>query len=290
MKPIRVAALAIAASLTLAPPLQAPATAAAPLSKKTPIFTAGHWLGKGWFTATTGNGSASGVSDGAFTFDLTIGVSGLVVGRMIMSTTGSVTSDAAIATFTETSAGTGWILSGNGASVDWDGMENVSGKMTGRHNGMTIALPIIPQFHAYGHFEPQHATCNTASGNISVPLQKAFAAGPNPNATTVSGPWVAVKVDGGDGLKNPNDQVEGWLETIAQMDAAADDDFKGMSAKQLQTLIAESQQVEAAIRGFQKCGSGAPGLASQSTKNMFDVFAIEIASAKNALEKIGGHF
>jgi hypothetical protein len=178
------------------------------------------------------------------------------------------------------------VLSGNGASVDWDGSEGMQGKMTGRPNGVTIPLPMVQHFHAFGHFEPQHATCNSASGNLSLPLQKAFAAGPNANNTTVSGPWVAVKVGGSDGLHNPNDQILEWMETIDEMDKAADDDFAGLSAAQLQTLIAKSQQVEAAINGFMKCGSGAPGLSSKSTKDMFTIFALEIASAKTALAKV----
>jgi hypothetical protein len=64
------------------------------------------------------------------------------------------------------------------------------------------------------------------------------------------------------------------------------DDFAGLSAAQLQTLIAKSQQVEAAINGFMKCGSGAPGLSSKSTKHMFTIFALEIASATTALAKV----
>jgi hypothetical protein len=88
---MRFSAASLVASLLLLAPVSAPADPAPALSRNAPLFTAGHWLGKGWFTATSANSTAAGLVDGDFTFDLSVGVSGLVVGRLMMSTTGSVT-------------------------------------------------------------------------------------------------------------------------------------------------------------------------------------------------------
>ena len=248
----RFAATGLALAFALAIPAGARSAPAKP--SQAPVFSAGHWKGHGWFSATHAphtSGAPSAESDGSFTFDLTVGVQGIVVGRMVMETSGQAVSPNAVAKFEEISTGNGWVLG--------------------------------------GHFEPQQATCNTASGDLALPMRQSFAAGANPSSNSIIGPWVAFKVDGAEGLKEANDNADQWFDVMGQMDKAAEDDFKGMSAAQLKALIERAKQVQAAIVGFQKCGSGAPGLSSQHSKNEFTIFGIEIQSAENALAKIGGH-
>lgn len=255
------------------------------------MFSAGHWKGHGTFTATHASNvqnAPTAESDGSFTFDLTVGVGGIVVGRMVMETSGQAVSPNAIAKFEEISTGNGWVLGGTAASVTWTGTEAVTGTITGTR--VAMSMPIHSTIPARGHFEPAQATCNSASGDLMLPMRQSFAAGANPSENTIAGPWVAFKVDGAEGLKEANDNADQWFEVMDQMDKAAENDFKGMSAAQLKTLIERAKQVQAAIAGFQKCGSGAPGLSSPHSKNEFTIFGIQIQSAENAYAKIGGHF
>jgi hypothetical protein len=285
----RFAVTGLALAVALAIPAGARSAPAKP--SQAAVFSAGHWKGHGWFSATHApktQNAPSAESDGSFTFDLTVGVQGIVVGRMVIETSGQAVSPNAVAKFEEISTGNGWVLGGTAESVTWTGTETVTGTITGTRVAMTV--PINSSIPARGHFEPQQATCNTASGDLALPMRQSFAAGANPSENSIIGPWVAFKVDGAEGLKEANDNADQWFDVMGQMDKATEDDFKGMSAAQLKALIERAKQVQAAIAGFQKCGSGAPGLSSQHSKNEFTIFGIEIQSAENALAKIGGHF
>ncbi len=230
-----------------------------PASASLPVaFPDGQWHGTSLYGGAISKADVSATAFGDVTFDLTVSNGEVTDGTLSVGMSATGTSSTATADLTMTGT---LSMGGTAATVEFAGPVTVKGSASS--GAFTVPIEFTATDH--GTFSPSYVTCNQVTGDLAVQARHVQqAAG---FATTVTGPFVAVRTAGGAGAV---DEVMGKYHSLndAMLDALGGDP----SPEQVIELAQQYEALAAELASIGACESLPAGFESGLSDKMIGAF------------------